>query len=212
MQKPLWPALLTLVMLATLIGLGVWQMQRAQWKETIIAQRKAQLAAPIQYMTQDNVFDAQALAFQRAHLSLKNVTLQPFYLFESQAQKGVGYRAFFLVAIKEGLAFLMDSPSFYAANENRPRETRMVEAIEDAGLFIAVDDAFQKRVAEQNPKLPRAYKPILFRAAPDAATMAALTTHYLDIPNNHRAYAAFWFSLAFVLVVIYGVAHRKRHG
>ncbi len=37
----LWPTLITLAMLAVLAGLGTWQFQRLEWKETLIAQLAA---------------------------------------------------------------------------------------------------------------------------------------------------------------------------
>ena len=44
----LWPTLLTLPALAILLALGVWQLQRLEWKETLIARTETQLSqAPV---------------------------------------------------------------------------------------------------------------------------------------------------------------------
>ena len=41
-----WLGLLTLLGLAVLIGLGVWQLDRLAWKEALIAEVSARVAAP----------------------------------------------------------------------------------------------------------------------------------------------------------------------
>ena len=46
----LWPALLTLVTLPVLIGLGTWQWQRLTWKQGLIAKLEARVKAePVTY-------------------------------------------------------------------------------------------------------------------------------------------------------------------
>jgi surfeit locus 1 family protein len=42
----LWPTVVTALGLAVLIGLGSWQVERLHWKEALIAERQARLAAP----------------------------------------------------------------------------------------------------------------------------------------------------------------------
>lgn len=45
-----WPALLTLIMLPVLIGLGTWQWQRLTWKQDLIAKLEARVKAePVSY-------------------------------------------------------------------------------------------------------------------------------------------------------------------
>jgi surfeit locus 1 family protein len=42
----LWPTVATLLGLAVLLALGTWQVERLQWKQALIGERQAQLAAP----------------------------------------------------------------------------------------------------------------------------------------------------------------------
>ena len=46
LRPQLWPTLFTLPALIALIGLGTWQVQRLHWKDALIAEREAGLAAP----------------------------------------------------------------------------------------------------------------------------------------------------------------------
>ena len=41
-----WPTLFTVPVLAALIGLGIWQLQRLEWKDAEIAERRARGGAP----------------------------------------------------------------------------------------------------------------------------------------------------------------------
>ena len=45
-RPQLWPTLVAAGAFAVLLGLGTWQVERLHWKEELIAERTAQLAAP----------------------------------------------------------------------------------------------------------------------------------------------------------------------
>ncbi|MDP6708991.1 MAG: SURF1 family cytochrome oxidase biogenesis protein, partial [Alphaproteobacteria bacterium] len=66
-RPTLLPTLMTLPALLVLLGLGGWQLQRLEWKEGLIAERQARLAAaPIALPPR---FDAAPLAHRRVHLA-----------------------------------------------------------------------------------------------------------------------------------------------
>ena len=53
----IWPALMTIVALPVLIGLGTWQLQRKAWKEDLIAKLEARpKAEPVSYVAALNEF------------------------------------------------------------------------------------------------------------------------------------------------------------
>jgi cytochrome oxidase assembly protein ShyY1 len=54
-------------------------------------------------------------------------------------------------------------------------------------------------------------QPLLLTATAVSAPLAASAPASIeDVPNNHRAYAAQWFFFAFVAVLIYALALRRR--
>ncbi len=53
---------------------------------------------------------------------------------------------------------------------------------------------------------------LLVADAPAPGLAASARPSPADIPNNHRGYAVQWFLFAFVALVIYGVALRRRRG
>jgi surfeit locus 1 family protein len=46
LRSLLWPGLFTLLGVVGLIGLGAWQLERLGWKEALIAEVSARVAAP----------------------------------------------------------------------------------------------------------------------------------------------------------------------
>ncbi len=61
MKGRVWQVLIaTVLAVALLVGLGVWQLQRLQWKEALIAERDSRLAAtPVTLERALQDFDAQ---------------------------------------------------------------------------------------------------------------------------------------------------------
>ena len=47
MRLPLWPTLFTLVALPMLIALGLWQLERAAWKESLLSRLTVAAQAPM---------------------------------------------------------------------------------------------------------------------------------------------------------------------
>ena len=77
-RLPLIPTLVVLAAVAIMIGLGVWQLQRAQWKESLLAQyAKAEQLPPIVYPT----------------IPLKTEQLPLFRHATGMCQRIVGHRA-----------------------------------------------------------------------------------------------------------------------
>lgn len=69
MRLPM-PVLIALlaVACATLFGLGTWQVRRQQWKQELVAERSARLAAPPLEAPQALDLPADELAWRRVHL------------------------------------------------------------------------------------------------------------------------------------------------
>ena len=66
-RPTLWPTLVTIPMLMVLIALGVWQLERLDWKEALIHERQSRSQAPA-ILLPDNLGDPEALAFQNVRV------------------------------------------------------------------------------------------------------------------------------------------------
>ena len=188
-RLPIIPTIIVLAAVATMIGLGVWQLQRANWKEGLLAQyAKAEQLPPIIYPT----------------IPLKTEQLPLFRHATGMCQRIVGHRAQAGEnrAGEPGYAHIVDcstgaeGPGMsvelgWSKNPN-------ARVNWSGGLVsgvIAPDRRSRMRLVAASA--PQGLEP----SAPPSLS---------SIPNNHRSYALQWFAFAAIALVIYGLAVRKR--
>lgn len=186
-RLPLWPTLLVLAAVATMLGLGVWQLRRAAWKGDLLARYEmARFAPPI---AMPRIPDPR-LAFRRAtafcveltairHTAGRNLRGQAGWSHVADCRAGGG----------EGPGFSVDV--------GWAREARTDLAWpggEVTGVLLPTAGGGHKLVATQAaPGLEPSQPP-----GPET------------VPNNHRLYAAQWFFFAAAALVIYVLAVRRR--
>jgi cytochrome oxidase assembly protein ShyY1 len=164
------------LMTPTLIGLGDWQLQRADWKAAMLADLEAAPSLP--------PVDLDAVAgtpvnFRRARATCR-ATAAAAQVVAGQNRAGAsGYVYRFPcrdgVTAVIGWAVRPDVAVVPAAGEVTG------QAIESERTILLYAD--------------RAPSPLVAAAPPSLAT----------IPDNHRAYAMQWFAFAAVLLAIYAV-------
>ena len=188
-RLPFVPTLIVLVAAAVMIGLGVWQIQRARWKEGLIAQyRQAETQPPISFPTEP-LREAQLPLFRHAtgvclrtvgrrSAAGQNRAGEPGYLFIVDCATGA-----------EGPGMRVELGWSKNPNARIDWKGGLVSGI------IAPDGKMRMRlVAASAP-------PGLEPSAPPSLE---------SIPNNHRSYAIQWFAFAAIALVIYGLAVRTR--
>lgn len=198
---PVIPTVMTLVMLAILVSLGVWQLQRRDWKAGLIAEAKAAQSLPP--LEPQDYFKAMAgeasVQYRRAELPCTPGEVLPYDIRGGSSAGGTsGY--YVLVSCRPN---------------NRPPDIVAVagwtQRPDAARVPVVVDTLFQGTIIEhpygkaegrpqfmliaENP-VPPLGKPRL--PTPD------------DLPDNHFSYAMQWFGLAAVLAVIYAIWLRRR--
>jgi surfeit locus 1 family protein len=192
-RPPVIASLLVAAAVALMIGLGAWQLKRAKWKERLLASyAQAETLPPITWPTEP-LRDDQLPLFRHA----TGVCL-----------RAVGKRAI--------------------AGENAAGETGYVQIVDCAmgaeGPGMSVEVGWSKdpnarvnwaggpvsgiivpdrrsRIRLVAASAPQGLQP---SKAPDVSSVSPIT------PAIHRGYAATWFSLAAVALIIYGLALRKR--
>ena len=183
--------LFTLALLALLLGLGVWQLQRARWKEGLVASyARAEKLPPVTWPTAP-LRSVEPLLFRHATgLCLKpvgrraqageNLAGEPGYVHIIDCQTGA-----------EGPGMSVEVG--WSKNPN----AKVAWAGGPVSGVIAPDRLTRMRlVAASAP-------PGLEPSAPPSVS---------SIPNNHRSYAVQWFAFAAIALVIYALAVRKRLG
>ena len=188
-RLPILPTIIVALAVATMIGLGVWQMQRADWKDGLLASLDANRALPaIAYPAVP--VDVERLYFRRARgFCVRPTSIRVTAGRDAAGTSGWSYLAACRTGGAEGPGMIVDigwSPRFDAAPRwgGGPVEGLIVP---DSGALIRLVSA------DAAPGLQPSQPP-------------GVDT----IPNNHRFYAAQWFFFASVAALIYGLALRNR--
>jgi surfeit locus 1 family protein len=224
-----WMTVCALPALMILIGLGVWQLQRLDWKEALLAERAARLAAPpisLSAVPADGWRDYE----------LRRVAVRGRYLFdkslEIQSRTWRGRPGVHIVtplALEADGTILVDRGWAPPPDMRRPGEMRRPEGVVSLEGVLRTGGKTSAWVPDNEPA-----RGIWFFADPAAMAAAAGLPNakpYLieaafggeegyphggrtrtEIPNNHLQYALTWFGLAAALVAIYVLYHVRRRG
>jgi surfeit locus 1 family protein len=177
------------VVLAVIVlaALGTWQVQRLHWKEALIAEREARLAAP-PIASWEEAGEFRRARFQGTYLSAKAVKI------------GLQNRTVTPFALVDGSIVLVESqgPVQGAIAEGYLR------ASEHGGEFTPANEPEKGQwFTADIPAIAAALK--LERVRPWRIVVGAPP----ELPNDHLQYAVTWYSLGVALVLIYALARRK---
>lgn len=188
MRIPVLPTLLVAAAVAVMIGLGIWQLQRAQWKQGLLAEmRAAEARSPYDL---DREGRPPAVMLTRAAITC---TTGPQIIIrggENRAEEG-GYR--YLVPCTGNAAGPVQLDLGWSKQPNlKPRLAGLKRRF--TGTLYERGEADLVLTSDQSV-------PPLQPSKPPSAD---------DIPNNHLFYAIQWFFFALAAAVIYLLALRKR--
>ena len=186
-----FPVLATMVVagaIAVLIGLGVWQLQRARWKEGVLARyAAAEKLPPIAWPTAPLQADELPLFRYATGVCVKPAVSRAIAGENRQGDSGY----VLIVRCASG----MNVELGWSTNPNAKVNW---EGGPVSGIIVPDRMTGMRLVAAGAPPGLQASK------VPDASTASAVT------PAGHRMYAATWFSLAAIALIIYAFALRKR--
>jgi surfeit locus 1 family protein len=180
---PVFATLVVVAAVATMIGLGLWQLQRLQWKEALLARYHRAEA-----MNSDAPWPVDASAV--APVLYRHATLDCVSAGNPASVAGRDLRG------RPGIAHLADCTLAGGAT------ARVVLGWSTNPAAVEWRGGRVQGTIAPGPRLV---------ASPPAAGLEAnARPDPADIPNNHLAYAIQWFLFAATALVIYGLALRKR--
>lgn len=189
-RLPLLPTVMVAIAVPVLMGFGFWQVQRAAWKDALLADLARNAAAPMVIVGPGVL--PEGLDFRRVRLTLACRSAAPQPRAGRNREGQSGYSVVFScsghgadIALNAGWGPRADS--WAGAAGFPPAGAFGVE-----GVLVRMPDAADADwtlVADQAPA------PLVPSAPPSVAT----------IPDNHRSYAVQWFGFAGILAVIYGL-------
>lgn len=208
MRRAMFPLAIGVLGTAVLCGLGFWQVQRLAWKEAILAEIDARIAAdPVAVPAEPD----PALDRYLPVTASGRITGEEIHVLVSQKGLGAGFRI--IAAFQTGGRRLLLDRGFVvdeAKNTPRPPVDAKVtgnlhwpqeidrwtpEPDPGANIWFARDVPTLAAALDTEPVL------IVVRATSEARpAVTPLPVDGAGIPNDHLQYAITWFSLAAVWV------------
>jgi surfeit locus 1 family protein len=223
------PAIATVVGIAILIGLGVWQVQRLHWKEGLLARIAALQSAPPEPLevVLRRAADGLDIDYVRVQQACPDVETAPYLKLYSVRDGYAGYRIIAACRLAGGPydAILVDRGFIAQGLTPSGGQTLAAPIVGilrkgDARNFVTPQNDpaqnlwYGRDITAMGHALgvsnPAPTYLMLEQPAPPAGgpVIAPLPT---DIPNNHLQYAITWFGLALALAGVYAASlWRKR--
>jgi surfeit locus 1 family protein len=229
--RPLfWPTLFTVPVLLLCLGLGSWQVQRLFWKEGLIAQRQAAVAAAPAPVPR-NLAEARGMEFHR--VIDEGVFLHDKEIFLGATSEG-GRQGYQILTplLEPGGRIVFVNRGFIPGELKAPAKRAVGQVsgtVRVLGLLRLPPDGRPGWFVPDNRPDLNYWFWVDLPAMSAAARLDHVAPFYIDadatpnpggwpkggvtrlaLPNNHLQYAITWFSLAAALIVIYVLFHRRQ--
>jgi cytochrome oxidase assembly protein ShyY1 len=192
-RLPLIPTIVVLGAVAVLVWLGVWQLQRARWKEDLLARyARAEKLPPIAFPTVP-LRDDQVPLFRHATGVCLRVAGRRAIGGENQAGEPGYVHILDCATGAEGPGLSVE-----VGWSKDPNAAVNWAGGPVSGIIVPDRRSRMRLVAASAPPGLQPSK------TPDVSTASPVS------PAGHRGYAATWFALAMIALIIYGLAVRKR--
>jgi surfeit locus 1 family protein len=190
-RVPIVATILVLAAVALMVGLGIWQLQRARWKEGLLAgYARTERLPPVSFPTAP-VRDPDLPLFRHATGNCLRVAGHRAAAGENRGGEPGYVQIVDCVTGAEGPGMSVEIG--WSKNPNATVNWRGGLV---SGIIVPDRKTRMRLVADS---APQGLEP---SNIPDAASASAVT------PAGHRGYAATWFSLAAIALIIYAVALR----
>lgn len=228
-----WLTGIVAVMLVILISLGVWQYQRLQWKTNLLAEVEASVTAPPLTSLEDlerAITAGEPVDFRRISFEADSVMGAPIYHVFKAQRGGIYWDIFAPLKSSQNVIFVRTataddsgkdefgniasettvSPWVGYVREDHPMGT--VEALVKSKPNRSTNRWFKfNQNGSWEEGLPAADVRLshYIEIETSAVDAASLPIRRPTIRNNHRDYMLTWFSFAFLLLIFYGLIHRR---
>jgi surfeit locus 1 family protein len=228
----LWPTLVTLLLLPMLVGLGLWQLERAAWKQGLVDVHEASTQlAPVGL---DWLLESGEPATFRPVRLRGQYDLAHQLLLDNRTYRGhAGYHVLTPLQLADGQSVVLVNRGWVPTGLDRavlpelpgPAGPVVIEAVTSLPpeKLFRLGDVEERnedwpKVVQQRD-LARLEQLLGTRLLPVILLLDESNEHgfvrewqpvYGVTPDKHRAYAMQWFTLALVLVLIYIGVNSKR--
>lgn len=221
------PFVMSLGGVMLMFGLGIWQLQRLEWKEHLIATiDHANASAPLTHLpkTKDGIDSKQ---FYRIELTGHFAAEPEFHLAARYYQSQLGYSVFNPFTLEDGRVVLVNRGWIVAKEKNTsertpaPTEKQTIAAIirttNERNYFTPPNQPehnvwFGRDVKEMADFSHIPFEPLTLDliAEPEKGVTPIPTGGAIELRNDHLNYAITWFSIGSGILVISLLYHRKK--
>ena len=236
-QPTLWPTLATIAVLALLLWLGFWQLDRAAQKRQLADEFTARMRDAPLAVTADadhRGFDPDSWRYRRVEVRGRYLGARQFLLDNRTHRGTAGYHVLTALELTPGAdSAVMVNRGWVAVGPRRDRLPALavppgqvkvsgIVGIPPRESFLLGASGYEQRTwprVVQVADLTEMQAAFGTRLLPFVVLLEAEGPHgyvrewtpYLGFgPDRHRAYAFQWFSLAGALVIIYLVVNSRR--
>lgn len=206
-RRMIIPLLFGVVGVAILLSLGIWQVQRLQWKQAVLAEIDARIgAAAVDLPSRPDPVADKFLPVKAEG----QLTGEQLDVLVSRKQIGAGYRVIAVLELMDGRRVLLDRGFLVEAARGLPREVtaltvegNLLWPDEVDGFTPAPDASRGIWFARDLPAMAAALnaEPLLIVARTETGDgIEPMPVDSSTIPNDHLNYAITWFLLALVWV------------
>jgi surfeit locus 1 family protein len=230
-RPTLWATLFAGLGVALLLGLGIWQLQRLEWKEGLIAERAQRpLLPPLTAEDLTAIDDAVPFEFRLARVTGEFMHDKEMRLVARSMNGNVGMQIVTPFVLDRGQTILVNRgwvPNELADPQLRPEGlvagTATIDALVRrpgmqnwlvadnepvANVWYWMDLAAMRDAAGVTPAGPPLYLEERAGQHPGEFPIGGQTR--LELANDHLQYAVTWFLLAIALAVIWFLFHWQR--
>lgn len=230
-RPSLWPTLFTVPALIVLVALGVWQVQRLHWKESLIAERQMRSGLSAAALP-ERLAAPEDLEYTPISVRGRFRHDHELYLAARTMNGRVGLHVVTPFELQDGRTLLIDRG--WIPDGRRDPATRaegqLPGLVEVTGLarlpgWKGYDWLQPDNQPEENlwfwvdppamaaaAGLPEVIEGLYLEAGPaeNPGGWPRGGQTRIELPNDHLQYALTWFALAIALLVIYLVYHLRR--
>jgi surfeit locus 1 family protein len=225
-----WPSAFTAAVVIILVSLGIWQLERLQWKQQLIGRIEARLSEPEIELPGKDV-ELRDLEYRKVSFAGKFAQDREARLFAINKRGAPGYHIFARFLLKDGRTLIVNrgwipkEVSDQELHDIRPGQAQVtltgrVRLSQSKGPFTPANDVEANVWYYADLDAIATYFSVsdpvpIFVELDDDTTgkwpRGGVTR--FDIANNHLQYAITWFALAGVFVFMFGLwQFRERKG
>ncbi|MDC0074497.1 SURF1 family protein [Alphaproteobacteria bacterium] len=222
-----WSSLFSILGIIILISLGVWQLQRLEWKNQLISQRASAFQLPPVELTLSED-DSSYWNWKKVKITGSFDNSNELYLAARSLRGNVGFHVLTPFNILETNKYILVNRGWVPREKINPNERKIGQIYGEVSIIGIANPGFKKGpfspandlnknvwlymdYEEMSKFVGYKLKPLVIDAVesgPGGLPIGGQTR--IKIPNDHLQYSVTWFLFAITLLLVWFFWNKKR--